>query len=239
MKVFRIQQPGSPNGAALGPWGFLDSPDCEVLVGGYATRIKDAIAVARQANYLQWGFTAPPNEMTPSGKALFANCIVYISRHDGRRQTFSATMSPRSTLVPIIVNELQKAKTQQDNGFPPTNACIDKAILQQHQGEDLLRYAKANEELIYCIGYTFYIDQELQALGITSNRKIETLQTLIAMLSDPKQAPIATKLLKRYTTETFTTADEWQSWLNNARQTLYFTDAGGYKFRIEEPRIPR
>ncbi len=76
------------------------------------------------------------------------------------------------------------------------------------------------------------IDSELKSLGIASNRKTETLEKLIEYLSDRDKEAIARKLLGRYTEEKFQTPEQWKKWLDANRDRIYFSDVGGYKFRI-------
>ncbi len=76
------------------------------------------------------------------------------------------------------------------------------------------------------------IDSELELLGIASNRKVETLETLIEYLSDKDKAATAGKLLGRYTEETLLTQEQWKKWLDANRDRIYFSDVGGYKFRV-------
>lgn len=55
--------------------GFLDSPDCEHILGGINLKAHDYNAVARQGRFLSWGFHGDPSQMTELGRALFLNAI--------------------------------------------------------------------------------------------------------------------------------------------------------------------
>jgi hypothetical protein len=72
----------------------------------------------------------------------------------------------------------------------------------------------------------FRVDGDLRSLGIKSNRKVETLERLFALRKDPAHAEIAQRLLDRYT-DGQTTFD-----FRNARDRIYFSDVGGYKFFV-------
>jgi len=87
-------------------------------------------------------------------------------------------------------------------------------------------------ELIYRDRSAYTIDTDLKSLGIESNRKPETLEKLIALLREKQKAALARKLLGRYTVEAFETPRQWQVWLTNNRERIYFSDVGGYKFRV-------
>lgn len=67
-------------GVVARPWGFLDSPETEIISAGVCSKSIDAIAIGRHANIFHWGFAAMPSEMTPAGQALFANAIVYMAK---------------------------------------------------------------------------------------------------------------------------------------------------------------
>lgn len=62
------------------PDGFGD-PDDEVISSGRCAKSIDAVAIGRHGNFLHWGFGASPNDLTEQAKQVFANCVVYISKH--------------------------------------------------------------------------------------------------------------------------------------------------------------
>jgi hypothetical protein len=65
-----------------------DTPDLETVMLGFAPgKPYEAAAISRHGNFLQWGYSASPSEMTPAGGNLFVNCIHYIHAFDGKRPT--------------------------------------------------------------------------------------------------------------------------------------------------------
>lgn len=66
------------------PWGYLDSPDCEVISSGVCAKTIDAVAIGRHANFLTWGFVGSPRYMTEEAKVVFANAVAYISKFRGQ-----------------------------------------------------------------------------------------------------------------------------------------------------------
>ena len=92
LKVWRVQQIAGakeifvrPYGAVARPWKPEEASDAERLVAGYNTgKMNGAVAVGRHGNFLQWGFSAPPSQMTEAGRRLFLNCIHYIARFEGQ-----------------------------------------------------------------------------------------------------------------------------------------------------------
>ena len=84
MPVWRIENGNHMGSVSYRSW-FKPELDAEVLATGYNVGKRyDDISVGRHANWLYWGYTAPPADMTPSGQHLFLNAICYISKFDGR-----------------------------------------------------------------------------------------------------------------------------------------------------------
>lgn len=79
--------------------------------------------------------------------------------------------------------------------------------------------------------YSLQVDTDAKKLGI-SNRKIELLEKCIQLLKKGKDTALAQRVLKRYTTEKFSTAAEWSAWLTKNKPNLYYTEAGGFKFMV-------
>ena len=91
MRVWRVQQMGSreaklvpPTGAVIQAWENDKAPGTEMLLRGYNTgKMDGAVAVGRDGNFLQWGFSAAPSKMTAAGEKLFLNSICYIAKFEG------------------------------------------------------------------------------------------------------------------------------------------------------------
>ena len=71
-------------GMVVRPWGYEDSPEAEWISGGESAKSRDAMAIGRHANWLHWGFSASPADMTDEAKPVFANAVVYISKFAGQ-----------------------------------------------------------------------------------------------------------------------------------------------------------
>ncbi|GAG38064.1 unnamed protein product, partial [marine sediment metagenome] len=109
---------------------------------------------------------------------------------------------------------------------------ITKKFLGDPNG--LVKYYKDNLEFIYKDG-PFHVDSELKSLGFNSNREVATLERLISLLKDESHAETARRLLSRYTSESFSEPEQWQSWFDENKDRIYFTDVGGYKFLVIPP----
>ena len=67
------------------PGGYLDSPDTEVISGGLCGKSIDAVAIGRHGNLFHFGFAADPERLTPAGRAILLNSIVYASKFNGQK----------------------------------------------------------------------------------------------------------------------------------------------------------
>lgn len=68
-------------GMVARPWGYTDSPECEVISSGVCAKTIDAVAIGRHANFLHWGFIGGPQYMTEEAKVVFANAVAYMAKH--------------------------------------------------------------------------------------------------------------------------------------------------------------
>jgi hypothetical protein len=229
MKVWLVQKTGKKYGSVVArSYGFTDSPDAEALVLGFNTgKEYGAVGIGRHGNFLQWGYWAPPSQMTEAGRKLFLNCICYIHKFDGKPPLIRRVSSHRWNAIrlAVLINRI-KDKTFFSSTFSPE-------LMEKYDGDPngLAQYYKDDFELIYR-DKVFLIDNELKSLGIKSNREIGTLEKLISLLEDQKKADTARFLLARYTTESFQNAEQWRSWFDDNKERIFFSDVGGYKFFV-------
>jgi hypothetical protein len=165
---------------------------------------------------------------SPPFMVLFINSICYIHKFDGvrplvRRGTPARDWAPYEAKIAKRITEPEKFL---GGAFPAE-------LLSKYKGhyEELFKLYQDNIELVYHEKH-FVIDTDLQALGIKSNRQVATLEKLIGFLSDEQRAPAARKLLARYSSEQFTTAQQWQEWFAKNKDRIYFSDTAGFKFAL-------
>jgi hypothetical protein len=229
MKVWQVQNTGNRlNGVVARSYGFTDSPDAEIIVLGVNVgKEYGAVGVGRQGNFLQWGYSAPPSQMTEAGRKLFLNCICYIHKFDGKPPLIRRASSDRwnAIMLAALINSIK------DERF--FSGTFSPELREKYEGDPngLVKYYRDNFELIYR-DRVFLVDNELKSLGIKSNRQIGTLEKLISLLDDEKKAETARLLLARYTTESFQNAEQWQSWFEDNKNRIFFSDVGGYKFFV-------
>jgi hypothetical protein len=232
VRVWRIQnvaKDGEPSNSVVAHhYGFADSPDAEILTAGFNEgKESGAMGVGRHGNFLQWGFSASPAKMTDAGKAFFINCICYIRKFDGKRPLITRRNSGREYSL-VLAGLIGRIKDEQ---FLKGIATPELLAKYKDNPQGLVDYYRQNIELIYS-NQGCQVDSELAALGLKSNRQIATLEKLVAMLRDPQHQAEARKLLARYTEQTFTTPEQWETWLKQSQGRIYFSDTAGYKFLV-------
>jgi hypothetical protein len=236
MQVWRVQDTGNRVGKAgsVSPGYTCEYPgEAEVISPGFAPgKPYDSVGIGRHGNFLLWGYSAPPSKMTPAGLKLFVNCICYIRGFGGKPfaripQIARDRTEDMPRIFSLMFGSPRRAKSYPPRFFPPE-------VLKRFGGDlkRLHKHYQDNIEFVRVDNYPFLIDEELKALGVSSNRKIATLEKLIELLETGDKAELAQKLLLRYTTQKHESAAEWQAWLTKNRGQLVFSDKGGYKFYV-------
>ena len=232
MKVWLVQKTGKRVGSVVARGaGFTDSPDAEILALGFNIgKAYGDVGIGRHGNFLQWGYCAPPSQMTESGRKLLLNCIHYIRKFDGQAPLSRRKSSPRPEVVAWAGAVGRISDDRQREYFLLT---FPEELYEKYRSDPngWFNYYRTNIELIY-YNKAYRVDDELTSLGLASNRRIGTLQRLIELLDDPQCAATARKLLGRYTDLSFETRSPWQEWFDENKGRIYFTDAGGYKFLV-------
>ncbi|MCU0918042.1 MAG: hypothetical protein MUC88_26280, partial [Planctomycetes bacterium] len=223
IKVWRVQESARGN-AVTSCYGFTDSPDTEaVAVGFNHGKSYGSISIGRHGNVLQWGYGDPPSRMTEAGRRLLLNCIQYIRRFDGKAPLVRWRADDRRRVVSLASNLPYVSEDQKQfilRSFP-------KSLGEEYRDhpEGLAAYYQANVELIYYDG-VYRVDEELKALGFASNREVEMLDRLLALGKDESRRDVVRQLVARYTD------DPMPPDFRKARDRIYFSDIGGYKFRV-------
>jgi hypothetical protein len=105
-------------------------------------------------------------------------------------------------------------------------------------GENLGKYLPYYEQNLEYLrpgpkpySYSFEVDEDIRSLAI-SNRSVQMLELCVAMLDSHLDIEKASRLLSRYTGQTFQSAQEWREWLQHNRARLYFSDIDGFRFHV-------
>ena len=226
MNVWLVQKTGKQVGGVVARGdGFTDSPDAEILALGFNVgKSYGDVGIGRQGNFLQWGYSAPPSQMTDAGRKLFLNCIHYIRKFDGKAPLVRRQGMARAHIL-VLAGIINRIKPEQQKEFF-LGTFPEELYEKYHADPDgLIAHYKPNLELVYH-DRVYRVDEDLKSLGLDSNRKVETLERLYELRKDETKRAIAEKLIARYT-DMGTTFD-----FQKGRDRIYFTDIGGYKFKV-------
>jgi hypothetical protein len=212
--------------------GFLDSPDCEHIMGGINMKAHDYNAVARQARFLQWGFHGDPSALTELGKALFVNCMHYIASYAGApvealrvrwsREVLHTTLTFLShpEVDPAELLSFEFGPAVPDGVGTTTESALE--WYAEHRG--FLRHEGVGHD-----GF-FTIDADLVALG-TANDDPALLETLAARLGEKTaDGDRARRLWQRYVRRDPGNAAAERDWLGLHRDRMFFSDWAGYRW---------
>jgi len=94
MLIWKIQDTNNNVGkAGAVSWIITpeDFPNAEAILLGFSPgKPYLSTGIGRHGNFLQWGWSASPSQMTPAGQNLFINCICYIQKFDGATPSFGS-----------------------------------------------------------------------------------------------------------------------------------------------------
>ena len=254
---FPVNDPGLLSNAHL----FEDSPDTEIIsAGGVSSRGTGSVALGRHGNFLLWGFSAPPSGMTAEGRLCFSNAVCYIKRFDRQRPVVRqaekypfwrqgallTAQGAKASLNPELYKQKYSALAQSPEAleqsrkyevsalkttFPEAvrqRAATDPDIYLRWAQENFpwLRHGTENDD-----PFEIAVDDDARAVG-PANSDVKLLDACVAMLERSDRPELALRVLKRYTTEDFADAKAWRTWLEGARDRIFFSEAGGYKFHV-------
>lgn len=87
LPVWKIQEKSFPDvdpGLVSSRENFVHTPDAEVISGGFNGKGPTSVAIGRHGNFLLWGFSGQPSDMTASARRVFVNAVCYIDQFDGK-----------------------------------------------------------------------------------------------------------------------------------------------------------
>lgn len=217
--------------------GFLDSPDCEYILGGVSDKAHDYVAVGRHGRFLLWGFEGPPSVMRGLGKALFVNAVCYIADFAGAECEVLRIEQPRESLrIDLALtpdDELDAAATRLFLEPTPVGTTVADALAWYDHNRGYLR-AFGGAYL-----GKFTIDGDLRELGI-ANDDPKLLTTLADLLdTEGPEGERARTLWQRYLRRDVQDAATERSWLAANAEHLFFSDTAGYRWtsRIDLPAL--
>jgi hypothetical protein len=227
---------GNDYGVVSDGLGFEDSPDCEWISGGINSKGPHALAIGREANFLQWGFYAAPDRMTESARRAFLNALVYVRQFDGQRPLVQKAASSRSWMDRYL-RGLRKALADDGSAGLRTYyfSLFPDEVVAATEGdpERLAAWVDEVREYLYQEGgRRFLVDEDLRGLGL-SNRRPEFLDWLRDALAEDPSDPRALRLAKRYLGEAGRDAASARAWIDRNRERAFFSDLGGYRWFVD------
>jgi hypothetical protein len=212
--------------------GFFDSPDCEAILGGINSKAHDYVAVGRQGRFLQWGFEASPDRLTPLGQALLLNSIAYIHEVGPQPVLALRAQHPRD----MALASLTVAEPDDPAG---------SAQLARHFGEhvpadlvgtaaDGLDWFTAHRGYLRRVGLgndgVLELDTDLVDLGL-ANDDPALLDRLASDLDAPgPDGARARRLWTRYVRRATADVAGERAWLAEHRAELFFSDWADFRW---------
>jgi hypothetical protein len=200
------------------------------------------MALGRHGNVFLWGFAADPSRLTESARRVFLNAVAYMDRFDGA--------------VPLVTRALAEERRLRSRDW----MLVRISFLRQYgAGEDWVRRSFP-EEVARATGldperveewYRFRFEQllpsaengmlepdpDLMELGL-SNRRLELLDWLAAHLAAEPQGERALRLAGRYLPPDAPRDAALGPWIERHRERLFFSDWGGYRWRLAPEGYP-
>ena len=241
---------------------YADSPEAEVISGGKCGKDLGAVAIGRHGNFFHWGFASDPVNMTQAGRDVFANAIVYAAKFKGKRviaKKFNENIPTRkdaTAWIPFLLDKARWKQTEESNAQVLASGMElrDPSFFQPKSYGDFVKEqypalypvlgADPNEYVrFYTInhpylrpsedGYTLAVDDDLRSLFLPID-SVSTLEKAAELWAEGGiEAEKGKRILNRYTLCRFETPAEYQTWIADNRDKLFFTEAGGYVWLID------
>lgn len=87
MTAWKIQERSFPDvdpGLVSSRENFIGTKNAEVISGGCNGKGPTSVAIGRHGNFMLWGFSGSPDEMTESARHAFVNSLCYMTAFDGQ-----------------------------------------------------------------------------------------------------------------------------------------------------------
>lgn len=229
-------------GLVTGDAGFEESPDAERILGGINHKGPDYAAIARHGSFVMFGFHGSPDRLTNEGRRLYLNTLAYAVAHEGaivetlrlrpRRSELLDTLTVFARLYPA--DRRAEVLARHYVGEPIPSALIDNAAAAREWYASRAPFLHpVDDGSNWDTQSQLTIDPECKQLGV-ANDSLAFLDAIAARLAANGDDPLARTLLARYVRGT--APAEFGSWLANSRERLYFTEAGGWSWRVRGTR---
>jgi len=210
--------------------GFLDSPDCERICGGINMKAHDYVAIGRQGRFLQWGFHADPSDMTPLGRALFANVVAYIATFAGAPVEALRVAQSRDALAVSLSfadSGSEERISQLFGGTAPAGIGVtsDEALSWLVEHRPYVRHVGSGPAAHW------QVDDDAMALGPAID-SVTLLDGCLEQVEQGFDADRSRRLWKRYTHRPLDDVATERAWLEANRGDMFFSDCAGYRWIV-------
>jgi hypothetical protein len=239
VKTFSIfRSKFSEPGLVTSDHGFEDAPDAERILGGINMKGPQYAAVARHGSFVMWGYQGYADDLTDTGRRLFLNTIAYAHSKRGAVVETLREVAPRDALAETLFVWRSFYETPAQLRASLERTYIGEAIPEEvitdvdaaHRWFDERRpYLRRSDGADYMAQYQLTLDRELQSLKI-GNADPKLLDWIAEHLRSASDRDLAAKLLERYVPDV--AAADFATWLRDHRDRLYFTETGGYVWRV-------
>ncbi len=229
-------------GLVTSDMGFEDVPDAERILGGINMKGPDYAAVARHGSFVMWGFHALPEGFTDAGRRLYLNALAYAVAHKGalvetlRLRPSRADLLESLTIFLGLYPEKERPGMLQRHyaGEPIPEALLtDQVAGRRWYAERAPFLHPAADGSDWNTAYQLTVDPECRELGL-ANDSLAFLDALAARLAKDKKDALAATLAARYVPDVEPAA--FGAWLAKNRDELYFTESGGWIWRVKGTR---
>jgi hypothetical protein len=228
--------------------GFEETPDAEMILGGINMKGPKFAAVARHGSVVQWGFHGKFNDFTDAGRRLFLNTLAYAAAHRGDRVEVLRQFETRDGVAALFDiymamylaepqgKEMLKAAVQRYfPGVEPPAEALEKSEAGRAWLRGFVDYLRPMTGRDVPSAYALAIDEDCRTLGIGSRRP-EFLGALAKRLEANANDPLAALLIDRYVPGVAPAA--FAAWLKENKEKLYYTESGGYVWRVRGVPAP-
>ncbi len=229
LRVFATD-PDEPGYVTRGDFRAL--PDAEWIASGINSKSAGHAALLRHGSFVLWGFHGPAADLTDAGAKLFLNALAYAHAHKGSCVENLRLASPREDLLAFYMR-LAPARPRSERAelawiFPPG---FPDSVLDDPSTAPAW-FAQVRGQLIPA-GDGFDLDQRCAELGL-ANDSPAFLDALERRLGAAPDDVLAGELLARYVPAAPT--EGASAWLRAHRAELYFTDVGGFVWKLRGER---
>src|SRR6185503_13829046 len=233
LRVFETD-PSEPGYVTRGDFRAL--PDAEWIASGINSKSAGHAALLRHGSFVLWGFHGPAAELTSAGAKLFLNALACAHAHAGSLVENLRRWAPREELLAFYLRLAPKLGRDErakelewllSTGFP--DAVLDDPSTAPSWFESVRGYLRMNPP-----SYGGYeVDPRCVELG-RANDSPEFLEELARRLAEAPDDALALELLGRYVPAAPRAGAS--EWLQAHLHQLYFTDVGGFVWKLPGER---